>query len=89
MVDGLVAQLWNCFKDEYGAEINDTADLFESQRSILEFVVNLGRRLEKSLFDEIGTGHQGPQIEKENKPYKFSSYRTQTINGLFGGIEYK
>ena len=89
MVDKLVAQLWDCFKDEYGVEISTSCDLLESQRNILEFIVKLGRKLEQSLFNKIGPGHQGRRIEKENKPYKFSGYRTRTINGLFGGIEYK
>jgi len=89
MVTELVAQLWDCFKKEYGVKISDSSDLFESQRDILEFVINLGRKLEGSLFENMGTGHQGSRIKKAGKEYKFSGNRPKTINGLFGGIDYK
>ena len=67
MVKELVAQLWNCFKDGYGVEVNDSADLFDSQRDILEFIVGVGRKLEESLFIEIGTGYQGTMIKRKDK----------------------
>ena len=86
MVENLVTQLWHCFKDEYGVVISESADLFESQRNILKFVVGFGRKLEKSLFDEIGTGREGAIIEREDKRYDFSSYRSQTINVCLAGL---
>ena len=59
MCKNLIQQLWKYFKDNYGYQINNSTDLFETQRDLLEFVMRLGRGLEKAVFDEIGSGYRG------------------------------
>jgi len=88
MIDTLIPQIWDYFKDVYGYEANSSKDLFETQRSLLEFVMVIGRGLEKSLFDEIGTGYEGRVVAKEGKRFEFKGNRGQGIHGLFGIIEY-
>ena len=85
----LVSQLFEYFKATYGREVDDSADLFESQRNLLEYLVCLGRELENSLFEQLGKGYEGATMEKEGGKYKFVGYRETTIHGLFGGISYE
>ena len=58
MVTNLLHEIWSYFKEEYGYEIDDSVDLFERQKDLLTFVMGIGRGLEQSLFDEIGTGYK-------------------------------
>ena len=83
-----VSRLLEYFKNNYGYEIHNATDLFETQRNLLEYLVNLGRHLENSIFQELGKGYEGASIEREGKAYRFVGYRETTIHGLFGEIRY-
>jgi hypothetical protein len=89
MYTNLLQQIWQYFKEQYGYEIDDSVDLFERQKELLEFVMGIGRGLEQSLFDEMGTGYMGRIISKGGKQFKCKGDRTKVIHGLFGMIEYK
>ena len=54
MCKDLIQQLLKYFKDNYGYEINNSTDLFETQRDLLEFVMRLGRGLEKAVLMRLG-----------------------------------
>ena len=54
----LLQQIWQFFKDSYGYEINDSVDLVQREKDLLEFVMGLGKDLEQSLFTQIGTGYR-------------------------------
>ena len=88
MDTNLVSQLLDYFKTNFGLDIQNAEDLFETQRNILEYLVNLGRELENRIFEEIGNGYEGAMVEKDDKKYKFVGYRPNNIHGLFGEIRY-
>ena len=84
-----VSRLLEYFKNDYGLEVHNATDLFETQRNLLEYLVNLGRQLEEKIFQELGKGYEGALIEREGKRYRFVGYRGTTIHGLFGEIRYE
>ena len=85
----LVQQIWRCFKDTYEHEIDNSVDLLKGQKDLLEFVMGIGRDLEQSLFDEMGTEYRGRIVKKDGKEFEFEGNRHRSIHGLFGVIEYK
>ncbi len=85
----IVTQLLEHFKSNFGLDINNAEDLFETQRNLLEYLMNLGRELENKVFDELGKGYEGSTITKECTRYRFLDYREKTIHGLFGEIRYE
>ena len=50
----IVTQLFEYFKSSCGLDIHNAEDLFETQRNLLEYLMNLGRELENQVFDELG-----------------------------------
>ena len=85
----IVTQLFEYFKSSCGLDIHNAEDLFETQRNLLEYLMNLGRELENQVFDELGKGYEGSTISKEGTRYRFLDYREKTIHGLFGEICYE
>ncbi len=85
----LIPQLLQYFKDAYGFNISNSSELFETERNMLEFLMQIGRDLMNKVFVEIGTGYMGSKIEKDGKEFKFKENREQGIHGLFGQIVYK
>ena len=83
-----VTRLFEYFKSDFGVNISDAVDLFETQRNLLEYLIGLGRKLENKIFEELGKGYEGATIEQEGKSYRFVNYRGTTIHGLFGEIRY-
>ena len=79
----IVAQLFEYFKSSFGLDIDNAEDLFETQRNLLEYLMNLGGELENQVFDELGKGYEGSTISKEGTRYRFLDYREKTIHGLF------
>ena len=75
MDTNLVSRLLDYFKTNFGLDIQNAEDLFETQRNILEYLVNLGRELENRVFEELGKGYEGAKVEKDGKGYKFVSFR--------------
>lgn len=88
-MDSLVPQIVENFKAAYGLKITDSNDLFLVERSLLEFLMKLGRETMGTVFQGMEKGYQGAVIEKEGRKYKFIGYRTTSLHGLFGMIEYK
>ena len=85
----LISQLLEHFKAEFGLEIKNARDLFETQRSLLEYLVCLGRQMENKIFEALGNGYDGAMIERDGTRYKFIGYRGNAIHGLFGQIHYR
>jgi hypothetical protein len=84
----LVSQIVEAFKSAYGLKITDGSDLLLVERNALEFLMVLGRGVVAQVFQESGTGYAGPIIEHEGREYRFVGYRTTTLHGLFGEVEY-
>jgi hypothetical protein len=84
----LVSQIVEAFKSAYGLKITDGTDLLLVERNALEFLMVLGRGVVAQVFQESGTGYAGPLIEHEGREYRFVGYRTTTLHGLFGEVEY-
>ena len=88
-MDSLVPQIVENFKAAYGLKITDSNDLFLVERNLLAFLMKLGRETMGTVFQGMEKGYQGAVIEKEGRKYKFIGYRTTSLHGLFGMIEYK
>jgi len=88
-MDSLIAQIVESFKAAYGLKISDNADLFLAERNLLEFLMKLGRGVMSNVFEGMDKGYEGAVIRKERGKYKFVGYRTTSLHGLFGMIEYK
>jgi hypothetical protein len=87
-MDSLVAQIVASFKASYCLKITDSSDLFLVERNLLEFLMKLGRGVMGEVFQGLEKGYQGAVIRKEGRRHKFIGYRTTTLHGLFGIIEY-
>jgi hypothetical protein len=85
----LIPQLLKYFKENYGFKINDSSDLFVTEKNMLEYVMGIGRNLMNKIFEEMGSGYEGRRIERDGKEYEFKGNRSKSIHGLFGSIDYK
>jgi hypothetical protein len=81
--------LWKTSKAAYGLNITDSGDLFLTEKNLLEFLMKLGRAAMGNVFQQLDTGYEGAVIRKEQRKYKFVGYRTTSLHGLFGMIDYK
>ena len=88
-MDSLVAQIVESFKAAYGLKITDSGDLFLTERNLLEFLMGLGRQAMNKVFQGMGNGYEGAVIYKGERKYRFVGYRSTSLHGLFGMIEYK
>jgi len=88
-MDSLIPQIVENFKAAHGLKITDSADLFLVERNLLEFLMKLGRGVMSNVFEGMDKGYEGAVIRKEKRKYKFVGYRTTSLHGLFGMIEYK
>ncbi len=88
-MDSLIPQIVENFKTTYGLKITDNADLFLVERNLLEFLMKLGRAVMGSVFQSMDNGYEGAVMSTEGRKYKFVGYRTTSLHGLFGMIEYK
>jgi len=87
-MDTLVAQIAEAFKARYGLKLTDGADLLFVERNLLEFMMLLGRGVLAEVFQGIQGGYEGPVIEVDRRKYRFVDYRSTTLHGLFGTVEY-
>jgi hypothetical protein len=87
-MDTLVAQIAEAFKARYGLKITDGTDLMFVERNLLEFMMLLGRSVMGEVFQGIQGGYEGPVIEVDGRKYRFVDYRSTTLHGLFGTVEY-
>ncbi len=88
-MDSLVAQIVENFKAAYGLKITDSGDLFLTERNLLEFLMKLGRQAMGNIFHGIGDGYDGAVMHKEGRKYRLIGYRTTSLHGLFGMIDYR
>jgi hypothetical protein len=88
-MDSLVTQILENFKAAYGLKITDSSDMFLTEKNLLEFLMKLGRAAMGAVFQQLDTGYEGAVIRKGNRKYKFMGYRTTSLHGLFGMIEYR
>jgi hypothetical protein len=88
-MDSLVAQIVENFKAAYGLKITDSSDMFLVEKNLLEFLMKLGRATMGAVFQQLDTGYKGAVIRKDDRKYKFVGYRTTSLHGLFGMIEYR
>ena len=87
-MDTLVTQIVEAFKSAYGLKVTDSADLLMVERNLLEFMMLLGRGVMAEVFQEMDGGYEGPIMKKDGQGYRFIDYRTTTLHGLFGTVEY-
>ncbi len=85
----LIPQLLKYFKENYGYTMNDSSDLFVTEKNMLECLMGIGRNLMNNIFKEMGTGYEGNRIGKDGNEYEFKGNRKKSIHGLFGSIDYK
>ena len=52
--------------------------------AVLESLMRLGRAAMQSLVSELGTGHQGRQVIRDDVVYRFNGFRSRTVHGLYG-----
>jgi len=88
-MDSLVAQIVENFKAAYGLKISDGNDLFLTERNMLEFLMKLGRQAMGKVFYGIGNGYEGAVLRRKERKYRFIGYRTTSLHGLFGMIDYR
>ena len=88
-MDSLVAQIVENFKTAYGLKITDSDDLFLTERNMLDFLKKPGRRVMSKVFQGMGNGYEGAVMRTEGRKYRFIGYRTTSLHGLFGMIDYK
>jgi len=88
-MDSLVTQIVENFKAAYGLKITDGADLFLTERNMLEFLIKVGRKAMGEVFQGIGNGYEGAVLNKGERKYRFIGYRSTSLHGLFGMIEYR
>jgi hypothetical protein len=88
-MDSLVPQIIEKFKTAYGLKITDSGDMFLTEKNLLEFLMKLGRTAMGEVFQQLDRGYEGAVIAKDGRKYKFVGYRTTSLHGLFGMIEYK
>ncbi len=69
--------------------MEDSSELFVTEKNMLEYVMGIGRNLINKIFKEMGTGYEGNRIEKDGNKYEFKGNRKKSIHGLFGSIDYK
>ncbi len=67
----------------------DSGDLFLTERNMLEFLMKLGRQAMGKVFQDVGKGYEGAVVRKEERKYRFIGYRSTSLHGLFGMIDYK
>lgn len=87
-MDSLVQQIVENFKAAYGLKLTDSSDLFLAERNLLEFLMRLGRGVMGKVFEGMEKGYEGAVMQKEGRKYKFVGYRTTSLHGLFGMIDY-
>jgi len=46
--EAIVGQLFAIFKEQYGYAVDDAAGVFDGQRDMLEFLMRLGKSLERN-----------------------------------------
>ena len=51
--------------------------------------MGLGRQAMNKVFQGMGNGYEGAVIYKGERKYRFVGYRSTSLHGLFGMIEYK
>jgi hypothetical protein len=87
-MDSLILQAVENFKAIYGLKITDSSDMLLTERNLLEFLMKLGCGVMGKVFEGMEKGYQGAVLRKERRKYKFVGYRTTSLHGLFGMIEY-
>ena len=75
----LVSQLFEYFKANFEFDILNSAELFETQRNILEYLVTLGRELENKVFEEQGKGYEGAKVEKDGERLSLERFLSVTF----------
>ena len=88
-MDTLVTQITEAFKATYGLKVTDGADLLFVERNLLEFMMVLGRGVMAEVFEGMESGYEGPSIEMNGQKYRFIGYRSTSLHGLFGMVEYR
>ena len=58
----LIPLLLKYFKENYGFTMNDSSDLFVTEKNMLEYVMGIGKNLMNNIFKEMGTGYEGNRI---------------------------
>ena len=74
----IITELLNYYKREFKFKLEDTIDLFDCERDLLTFLMNQGKKMMQLLFDEMGTGYLGSNIEKDGIEYYFNGNNKKT-----------
>ena len=94
MNEGLVAQFVEHVKGERGGgggggvcgAATDAEGMLQLELTVQESLVRLGRAAVRRLVKEVGTGHQGSEVNHDGQTYCFKGYRPRTVHGLYGTV---
>ena len=89
MCNDIVSGLFEIFKSQYGITVSRPASVFDGQRDMLEFLMGVGRDLERMFFAELGSGYAGTKVVIGGEEYRFKGNRRRVVHGLFGKVELK
>ena len=90
MNEELVAQFVEQVKadcdDEVRGASGDAEGMLGLELTVQEHLMRLGRKTVQRLVGEIGTGHQGSEMNHNGQTYRFKGYRPKTVHGLYGAV---
>ena len=66
MNEAIVGQLFAIFKEQYGYAVDDAAGVFDGQRDMLEFLMRLGKSLERN--ERAGTRARKHLVDRFSPP---------------------
>lgn len=87
----LVTRFVEYVKAEHGADRScgggarsGACAMLRLELAVLESLIRLGRATVQCLVSDLGTGHQGRQVNRDGVVYRFNGYRSKTVHGLYG-----
>ena len=85
-----MAQFVEQVKADCGGEVrganSDAEGMFQLELTVQENLMRLGREAVRRLVSEMGTGHQGSEVNHDGQTYRFKGYRPKTVHGLYGAV---
>ena len=90
MNEELVAQFVEQVKADCDGEVHgassDAEGMLQLELTVQENLMRLGRETVRRLVSQMGTGHQGSEVNHDGQAYRFRGYRPKTVHGLYGAL---